>query len=142
MVQRQQALAEIGADEAAVLTAGVDRSALASAMLSFSGEASEHTPGVDPERVDYLLGEHRKWRLPLALCLGIGTAVAVFVALAVLAAGVAAGTATLAPPFLSSQPCIMVLAMIPATFSLAAVAYSRLRRAPHMTVSAAVVEQR
>jgi hypothetical protein len=43
------------------------------------------------------------------------------VAVAVLAGRVAVGSATLAPPFLSSQPCIVVLAMIPAALGWIAV---------------------
>ncbi|HEY2436762.1 MAG TPA: M56 family metallopeptidase [Solirubrobacteraceae bacterium] len=124
LVDRQQALAEIGADEGALL-AGVDRSALASAMIDFSREAGALQDGLDPERVDHLLGEPTRWRFPLLLCLGIATAITVFVALAVLAAGVAAGSATLAPPFLSSQPCIAVFALLPACGAAAAVTYAR-----------------
>jgi Zn-dependent protease with chaperone function len=142
MVSRQHSLSELSADEAAVLTPGVERSALASAMLGFSEEAGAHGAGIDPERVDHLLGETTQWRLPLALCLAVGIALAVFVTLAVLAASVAAGTATLAPPFLSSQPCILVLAMIPATFSLAAVSYARLHQARERTADRPAVGRR
>jgi hypothetical protein len=115
LVHRQHALAEIGADEAAVITAGGDRSALASAMLSFSQAGNEQADGVDPERIDYLIGERPHWRLPLALCLGAAAALSLLIAVSALAAHAAAGSATLAPPFLSSQPCVAVLAMIPAT---------------------------
>jgi bla regulator protein blaR1 len=128
LVQRQHALAEISADEAAVVTAGGDRSALASAMLSFSQASSADAVGIDPERVDYLLGERTRWRFPLMLCLGTAAALSLLVAVAVLAAHVAAGSATLAPPFLSSQPCVAVLAMIPAAAGLTGVAYARTRR--------------
>jgi len=58
------------------------------------------------------------------------------IALAVLAAHAAAGSATLAPPFLSSQPCVAVLAMIPAAAALAGGAYARSRRAPQAVASA------
>jgi hypothetical protein len=58
------------------------------------------------------------------------------VALAALAAHAAAGSATLAPPFLSSQPCIAVLAMIPAAAGLTAVAYARARQTPPTVVPA------
>lgn len=130
LVQRQHALAEISADEAAVLTAGGDRSALASAMLSFSQASSADAGGIDPERVDYLLGERAQWRFPVVLCLGVTAALSLLVAVAVLAVHAAAGSATLAPPFLSSQPCVAVLAMIPAAASLSGVAYARTRRTP------------
>jgi Zn-dependent protease with chaperone function len=130
LVQRQHALAEISADEAALLTVGVDRSALASAMLGFSEAAGAEAIGVDPERIDSLLGERAPWRFPVALCLGVTAALSVLVALAVLAARTATGSATLAPPFLSSQPCIMVLAMIPTAAGLAGLVYARASRAP------------
>ena len=130
LVLRQDALAEISADEAAVLTVGVERSGLASAMLSFSQASSAEALGIDPERVDYLLGEHPQWRFPVALCLGIVAALSLLVAVAVLAAHAAAGSATLAPPFLSSQPCVAVLAMIPAGAGLAGLAFTRTRPTP------------
>jgi Zn-dependent protease with chaperone function len=127
LVSRQHALAEISADEAAVISAGGDRSALASAILSFSQSDDQRAAGVDPERIDYLIGERPHWRFPLALCLsGIG-ALSLLVALALLAARAAAGSVTLAPPFLSSQPCVAVLAMIPAAAVVAGVAYARMR---------------
>jgi Zn-dependent protease with chaperone function len=129
LVQRQHALAEISADEAAVLSAGGDRSALASAMLSFSQTSGVDGVGVDPERIDYLLGERTQWRFPVVLCLGTLAALALFVGVAMLAARAAAGSATLAPPFLSSQPCVAVLALIPAVVGLTGVAYARRRRA-------------
>jgi len=132
LVERQHALAEIGADEAAVVTAGGDRSALASAMLSFSQANSEGAPGIDPERVDYLLGERIQWRFPVVLCLGTAAALSLLIAVAVLAAHAAVGTATLAPPFLSAQPCVAVLAMIPATVGLIGLALARARRTPQV----------
>jgi hypothetical protein len=128
LVQRQDALAEISADEAAVLTVGVERSGLASAMLSFSQASSADALGIDPERVDYLLGERAQWRFPVALCLGVLAALSLLVAVAVLAAHAAVGSATLAPPFLSSQPCVAVLAMIPAAAGLAGLVYARTRQ--------------
>ncbi|HEV2943548.1 MAG TPA: M56 family metallopeptidase [Solirubrobacteraceae bacterium] len=130
LVQRQDALAEISADEAAVLTAGVERSGLASAMLSFSQASGADALGIDPERVDYLIGERPQWRFPVALCLGIAAALSLLIAVAVLAAHAAAGSATLAPPFLSSQPCVAVLAMIPAAAGLAGLVYVRTRQTP------------
>jgi Zn-dependent protease with chaperone function len=129
LVERQHALAEIGADEAAVQTAGVDRSALASAMLSFADAAGQDGGGVEPERIDSLLGQRASWRFPLALCVGAVAALGLFVAIAVLAARTAAGSATLAPPFLSRQPCVVMLALIPLTIALAIAAQARTRRA-------------
>lgn len=64
---RYHALGEVAADEAAVSTIG-ERRPLASALLKFS----EHEPvpapvaGIDPERVDHLMGDpgSASWRLP------------------------------------------------------------------------------
>jgi Peptidase family M48 len=136
LVQRQHALAEISADEAAVRTTGGDRSALASAMLSFSQAGDADAVGIDPERVDYLLGEPIRWRVPIVLCLGTAAALSLLVALAVLAAHAAAGSATLAPPFLSSQPCVAVLALIPAAAGVAGVVLAHTRRAQQAVASA------
>jgi Zn-dependent protease with chaperone function len=136
LIERQHALAELSADEAAVLTTGGDRSALASAMLSFSQASGADAVGIDPERVDYLLGEPIQWRLPVVLCLGTAVALSLLIALAVLAAHAAAGSATLAPPFLSSQPCVAVLAMFPAAAGLTGVALAHTRRAPQAVAHA------
>jgi Peptidase family M48 len=128
LTQRQHALAELSADEAALLSIGGDRSALASAMLSFSRAGDADAVGVDPERIDHLLGERVQWGLPVALCLGAAAGLSTLIALAVLAGHAAAGSATLAPPFLSGQPCVAVLAMIPTAGALAAWAFARKRR--------------
>jgi hypothetical protein len=136
LVQRQHALAEINADEAAVLSAGGDRAALAGAMLSFSQASDADALGIDPERIDYLLGDRPQWRFPVVLCLGAAAALSLLIALAGLAARTAAGSATLAPPFLSSQPCVVVLAMIPAAAGLAGLAYVRARQAAQLLVPA------
>jgi Zn-dependent protease with chaperone function len=106
----QQLLIELTADEGAVAAAAGDRAALARAMLRFT-EAS--AGGVEPARVDHLLGGVPAWRFPLlASMLALG-ALGLVVALVVLAGREAAGSATLAPPFLSAQPCITMLAGIP-----------------------------
>lgn len=135
LVERQQALAEIGADEAAVATAGGDRSALASAMLGFSEASSDEVIGLDPERIDYLLGEAPRWRFPLALCLAIGFALAAVLGFALLAGQTASGSATLALPFLSAKPCILMLAAIPAGVGLAGILCVRAQpRSPRVAV--------
>jgi Peptidase family M48 len=141
LTQRQHALAELSADEAAVLSAGGDGSALASAMLSFSQASGADAPGVDTERIDYLLGEPIQWGLPVALLLGAAAAISVLIALAVLAGHVAAGSATLAPPFLSGQPCVAVLAMIPAAGGLVGWTYARRRRIPRPVACAQATAQ-
>jgi hypothetical protein len=127
LARRQQALAELSADEGAIRAAPANRSGLARAMLSFSDSSTDEQPvGFDPARVDYLLGEPPSWRFPALLCLSAAAVLALLAAVAVLAGRIAAGTATLAPPFLSSQPCITVLAALPA--ALALIAWSGARR--------------
>lgn len=135
--RRQQALAELSADESAINAAPGNRSALARAMISFSDAAGPaDSVGVDPARVDYLLGEAPSWRFPALFCL-LGVALlALVVAVAVLAGQVASGSATLAPPFLSAQPCVVVLAMIPAGIALAAIRLERSRRLRAAAVAA------
>ena len=130
LVRHQQALAEISADEHAVEAAGGDRSALARAMLTFL-EVPE-AGGVDPARVDHLLGETPAWRFPFGVCVAAVAGLLTLIAVAILAAQVAAGAATLAPPFLSSQPCVVVLAMIPAALAVGVRRHVRrvARRAP------------
>lgn len=135
LAQRQQALAELGADEAAMLSRGGDGSALANAMLSLSRAGGTDAPAIDPERVDHLLGERIRWCLPLTVCFGATVALSVLIALSLLAGQAAAGTATLAPPFLSGRPCVSVLAMIPAAGAVATWALGRARRAPRPVAS-------
>jgi Zn-dependent protease with chaperone function len=119
LVRRQQALAELSADESAINARPENRSALARAMLIFTERSRPGDPaGVDPERVDYLLGEPRSWSFPLLLCLLTGSMLSLLVAAGVLAGQVANGSATLALPLLSSRPCIAVLAAIPALLFL------------------------
>jgi Zn-dependent protease with chaperone function len=124
LVRRQQALAELGADESAINSAPGSGSALARAMLSFSGSDGM---GFEPERVDHLLGEPASWRFPAMLCLVAASTVVLVLALALLAGRVGAGTATLAPPFLSRQPCVVVLALVPAGLAFSGFRFRRRR---------------
>jgi len=130
LVERQQALAELSADESAMRAAPDNRSALARAMLSFSDAPdSAGSTGIDPARVDYLLGEPPSWRFPALLCMAGAAVIILLAAIALLAARLASGSATLALPFISHQPCIVVLATIPAVLgSLAMLLRRRLGR--------------
>jgi len=122
--RRQQALTELSADESAIRAAQDGGSALARAMLCFSAQSREDDPsGIDPERVDHVLGdwESPSWRCPATVCIAAISLVALLVGTAALAARVARGSATLAPPLLSSQPCILMLALIPALSGLGVV---------------------
>jgi beta-lactamase regulating signal transducer with metallopeptidase domain len=136
LTRRGEALAEIGADESAVAPGPELRSALARAMLSFTEfPAAGPGVGIDPERVDHLLGEPPRWRFPTLLVLTAVALVALLAAVAVLAGREAAGSASLAPPFLSAQPCVVVLALIPAALVLAGIAAVRWRRPSNYTAS-------
>jgi hypothetical protein len=104
-------LVELGADESALTAAPENRSALARAMLGFASAASG---GIDLARVDHVLGEPPSWRFPARLCAAPLLAVALIVAVAILAGELAVGRATLAMPFLSSEPCVAMLALIAA----------------------------
>jgi Zn-dependent protease with chaperone function len=127
--RRQLALAELSADESAIAAEPGNRAALARAMLSFAEHSRPEDPtGLDPERVDHLLGDPPGWRFPLLVfLLGFGV-LGLLAAVGVLAGRVAAGSATLAPPFLSRQPCVVMLAVIPVLVIV--VALARGRRGP------------
>lgn len=128
LVRRQQALAELSADESAALGGTGTRPALARAMLAFVEPGrTDDLVGVDPDRVDHLLGQSPGWRFPAALCVGTAAVLVLIVGLAVLAGRLARGSATLSPPFLSHQPCVVVLALIPASLALLG-CYLRMRR--------------
>jgi beta-lactamase regulating signal transducer with metallopeptidase domain len=130
VVRRHQDLAELGADETAMNAGPDNSSALARAMLTFSESSpAVSSAGIDPRRVDHLLGEPPSWRFPTLLCLAAAGAIALVAAIAVLAAQVAAGSATLAPPFLSHQPCVLVLALIPVVVGLGGAGVARALRA-------------
>ena len=109
--QTHELLAELSADETAIQGAAGDRSALARAMLTFDGAGA--ASGIDPARVDYLLGDLSSPRFPLLMSAAAVGVLALIVTLAVLVAREATGSATLALPVLSAQPCIVLLALIP-----------------------------
>ena len=134
--RRLHALAELSADEHAISGAPGNRAALARAMLSFAERSRVDDPtGLDPERIDHLLGEPPTWRFPLLLCLLAVGVLALLGAAGVLAGQVAAGSATLAPPFLSRQPCVMVLATIPGLLGLVVIGLRRSARREHDAAS-------
>ena len=96
-------------------------SALASAMLSFSDAPDAGgSSGVDSARIDYLLGEPHGWRFPALMCAAAVGLLGLVVTIAILGGREAAGSATLDPPFLSTQPCVVMLALIPCGIALVA----------------------
>ena len=123
---RQRALAELSADECAIAAAPGNRPALARAMLVFSEQSRPDDPaGIDPERVDHLLGEAPSWAFPALVFALAVSGLGLLAALGALAGHVASGSASLAPPFLSRQPCVAVLAAIPALLGLGAIGLRR-----------------
>ncbi len=103
--RRQATLAELAADEHAAPPA------LARAMIAFASGGRQ----VETERVDFLLEGRRpaQWPLAAATCLVALAVLVLLTATALLAARTAHGAATLNLPFLSTRPCVMVLALIP-----------------------------
>jgi len=123
VLERAGALAELSADERAVDEALGNRAALASAMLEFADSGSGS--GIDPERIDQLLAGPRDWAFPALMCMLAAGALALVTGVALLASRLASGSATPAPPFLSRQPCVLVLAGVPAAAALLALAWAR-----------------
>jgi len=129
LARRQQALAELGADEGAVHAAPGNRAGLARAMLTFcDASADAQRVGFTPARVDYLLGESLDLSFPVLVCLAATTVIALLTCVALLAGRVATGSATLAPPFLSAQPCVVALAAMAAGLVLVAAFCARWMR--------------
>lgn len=111
---RQRTLTELSADESAIAAAPGNRPALARAMLAFSEQSCPEAPtGVDPERVDHLLGEPPSWTFPLLVFAFAVAVLGLLAAVALVAGRLASGSASLSPPLLSRQPCVAVLAAIP-----------------------------
>ena len=126
--RRRETLSEISADQSAIEAGPAYRSALARAMLGFTGSpTADDSAGIDPSRVDHLLGEPPRWGFPAFTFTVAVFLLALLAAVAVLVGQEAAGSASLAPPFLSAQPCVVVLALIPAGLVLAAMAVLRFR---------------
>jgi beta-lactamase regulating signal transducer with metallopeptidase domain len=112
--------AEIDADAFALRISGGDGQPLAAAMMQMSSGPRGTVSGIRPERVDHLLAVPVKRRLPLILT---GIALATVTAMvAVLWESLHAATisATLSLPFVSRQPCVLVLAVIPGLLGLLA----------------------
>jgi hypothetical protein len=124
-------VAELSADAAAVAAADGAAAPLASAMLALAANPSGDVVGISPERVDSLLGRPRAWRLPWTLLVAALVTLAVLVALVWRASGSASVQATLNLPIASSQPCVLVLALVPVLACLAGAVTRRpaLRRA-------------
>jgi hypothetical protein len=107
---RYSDLAELNADGAAVRASSGRRAALASALLAFEASGA----GISPTRVDSLLGQTARWHRPWWL---IGASLLSLASLIAVTWGASQGAsahATLGVPFLSSQPCLAVMSVVPA----------------------------
>jgi Zn-dependent protease with chaperone function len=105
-------LAEERADHAAVRAAG-EPGPLASALLAFDAAAPPGTSGISPGRVDSLIGRPSGLRIPATLVALSLTVLFVLIVLVWRASGAASADATFNLPVLSSQPCMLVLALLP-----------------------------
>jgi hypothetical protein len=114
-------VAELTADAAALEATDGATGPLASAMLVFAATGSGGVVGLSPDRVDSLLGRPSAWRLPWILLVAGLMTIAAGLALAWRASGTASVDATFKLPIVSSQPCLLVLALMPIVACLAGV---------------------
>jgi hypothetical protein len=114
-------VAELTADAAAVAAAGGSARPLAAAMLTFDAYTQGGGVGISPDRVDSLLGLPRAWQLPWALLVGALFTVALVLVVVWRASAGASIQATLNLPIATSQPCVLVLALIPVVACMAGV---------------------
>jgi Zn-dependent protease with chaperone function len=110
--ERYGDLAELWADEAAIEAAG-ETAPLASALLAFDTGAPPGVAGISAERVDSLLGQPPRWRLPSSLVVASLAALSLLITLLWRVSGVASAQATFNLPFVASQPCMLILALLP-----------------------------
>jgi hypothetical protein len=122
---RYREIAEQRADEAAVRGSAGEKGPLAAALLAFDAAESPGAAGITSERVDSLLGAPKSWSVPsflIAASLAVLSGIIVF---AWRASEAASAGATFNLPVLSSQPCMLVLAMLPVLVCTAALASRR-----------------
>ena len=126
-------LAEVNADRAAV-RASAGRQGLAG--LGAAGCSMQALPreraASRPARVDSLLGQPARWRMPIWLMAASLAAVSALSLLTWQAGGVASVRATFNVPFVSSQPCVVMITLLPLVGCL--VAFGRRARAGRVNV--------
>jgi hypothetical protein len=125
-------LAEVNADRAAVQASAGHQTPLASALLVFDASAPPGASGISPARVDSLLGQPARWRVPIWLMAASLAAVSALSVLTWQASGVASVQATFNVPFVSSQPCVVMITLLPLMRCL--VAFGRRARAGRVNV--------
>jgi bla regulator protein blaR1 len=116
--ERYGDVAELTADAAALEATG-RAGPLASAMLAIAATPAGEVVGISPERVDALLGQPRVWRLPWLLLVAAMITIAALVALVWRVGASASAQTSLNLPIASSQPCLLVLALVPILVCLA-----------------------
>jgi Zn-dependent protease with chaperone function len=109
LFRRYADLAELNADGAAVQGVTGGRAALASALLAFEGSGA----GISPERVDSLLGRPVVWRRPWWLLTASLGSLSSLITLTWGASQAASARATFNLPFVSSQPCLVMMTVLP-----------------------------
>jgi Zn-dependent protease with chaperone function len=118
-------LAERNADAAAVEASAGEKGPLASALIAFEGAAPQGAAGISPERVDSLLGQPARRRLPSFLIAMSLASLSGLVVLVWRASEAASAQATFNLPVISSQPCMLVLALLPLLACIAALGWRR-----------------
>jgi beta-lactamase regulating signal transducer with metallopeptidase domain len=113
LCDRYADVAELEADDAAILASAGDKEPLASALLAFDASSDPNVAGISPERVDSLLGHRTSWRLPPWLMTASLGSLSGLSALIWRASAVASAHATFNLPILSSQPCLAMLTLVP-----------------------------
>lgn len=121
--------AELTADAAALVALDGAGASLASAMLTLGGTGDDGQVSISPRRVDALLGQPVGWHRPRLLLSTALATLAVLVALVWRASAGASIEASLNLPIASSQPCILVLALVPVLAGIAAALMKRPVRA-------------
>jgi len=122
--------AELTADAAALVALDGAGAPLASAMLTLGATGSDGAVAISSRRVDALLGHPVGWQRPRLLLGAALMTLALLVALVWRASAGATIEASLNLPIASSQPCILVLALVPVLAGIAAVLTRRPTRAP------------
>ena len=125
-------VAELTADAAALDAMDGAAAPLAAAMLAVGTTGAGEVVGISPARVDSLLGQPRAWRPPRLLLIAALATLGAIVALAWRADGHASLHTSLNLPVVSSQPCVLVLALVPILACLS----GTLARRPAPTTSA------
>jgi hypothetical protein len=113
LCERYADVAELSADRAAVRASAGREGPLASALLAFDEYAAPGVSGISPERVDSLLGQPMRWRLPAGLMAGSLGALSAVSLVIWLTSQSAAAQATFNLPILSSRPCVGMMSIVP-----------------------------